>query len=304
VTATEASTRRARVLCLGDARVDLVCERWVSDVSQADGFVPRLGGAAAAVAVTAARLGAPVAFAGGAGDDPWGRWLRDRLSQAGVDVGCFGLAKGIQTMLALVAVAPGGRPRCTLYGDGSSAASDAVDGALDEATALFVNSSTLVGSAEREVTMRARERALAAGIPIVFDPNVRAGRWRSQADAAASANACVPGALLVRAGQDEAAILTGEDDPERAAQALVKAGARLVVVTLGPEGAILRGELRADVEGVPAEVVSTRGAGDVFTGTLLARLALSDFYPPAVAASLREAVAAGARACERWGAVE
>ena len=46
--------------------------------------------------------------------------------------------------------------------------------------------------------------------------------------------------------------MTGEDDPERAALALVKAGARMVVITLGAEGAILRGELRADVAGVPA----------------------------------------------------
>ena len=70
------------------------------------------------------------------------------------------------------------------------------------------------------------------------------------------------------------------------------------------DGAILRGELRVDVPGVEAKVVSTIGAGDVIMGTLLARLALSDFYPSTVAASLPEAVAAAARACERWGALD
>jgi fructokinase len=78
----------------------------------------------------------------------------------------------------------------------------------------------------------------------------------------------------------------------------------MVVITLGAEGAMLRGELRADIPGVRARVLSTIGAGDVLTGLLLARLALSGFYPPAVAASLREAVVASARACERWGALE
>jgi fructokinase len=138
----------------------------------------------------------------------------------------------------------------------------------------------------------------------VFDPNLRLHRWRSRADAAASANACVPGALLVRANEAEAALMTGEKDPERAATALLKAGARMVVITLGPDGAILRGEFRVDAPGVPARVISTLGAGDVLTGTLLGRLATSDFYPPAVAAGLRDAVAAAARACERWGALE
>ena len=89
----------------------------------------------------------------------------------------------------------------------------------------------------------------------------------------------MPGALLVRANGAEAALMTGEDDPERAARALVKAGARLVVITLGADGAILRGELRADVPGRAGHVLSTIGAGDVLTGTLLARLALTGFYP-------------------------
>ena len=109
--------------------------------------------------------------------------------------------------------------------------------------------------------MRAREVALGSERPVVFDPNLRLHRWRSRADAAASANACVPGALLVRSTDDEAAIMTGEDDPERAARALVKAGARMVVISLGADGAILRGELRADVDGMPVRGAEHDGRG-------------------------------------------
>jgi sugar/nucleoside kinase (ribokinase family) len=85
---------------------------------------------------------------------------------------------------------------------------------------------------------------------------------------------------------------------------LVEAGARTAVITLGRAGAILRGEARADVAGVPADVISTIGAGDVLTGTLLAGLADGGFSPAAVAAALPDAVEAGARACERWAALE
>jgi fructokinase len=98
--------------------------------------------------------------------------------------------------------------------------------------------------------------------------------------------------------------MTGEDDPERAAAALVKGGAKLVVVALGRGGALLRGDLRADAPGVDAAVLNNAGTLDVLTGTLLARLTLSGFYPPTVAASLSEAVRAAARASERWGAVD
>jgi sugar/nucleoside kinase (ribokinase family) len=46
------------------------------------------------------------------------------------------------------------------------------------------------------------------------------------------------------------------------------------------------------------------GAGDTFTGVLLARLVLGGFDPSAVAAAMEEAAAASARACEHWGALD
>jgi sugar/nucleoside kinase (ribokinase family) len=295
-------------LCLGEALVDLICERPIEDLGAADAFVPHFGGAVANVAVVAARHGAAVALAGGAGEDAWGRWLRERLRGEGVDIGLFGLIEGAQTPLAVVAVSAEGEPTYEIYGQAIAtvvhALGDHVDGAIRDCAALFISSNTLVGSEERAITTQARERALELGRPVVFDPNFRLHRWAASADAAAAADDCVPGALLVRCNKDEAALMTGEHDPDRAARALVQAGARIVVVTLGPDGAILRGEVSADVPGARARVISSIGAGDVLTGVLLAALASGGFDPSAVAAGLPEAVAASARACERWGALE
>ena len=116
----------------------------------------------------------------------------------------------------------------------------------------------------------------------------------------------MPGALLVRLNMAEAELMTGESDPERAAMALVKAGARMVVLTLGRRGRdAARARCGPTVPGVAAsECVSTIGAGDALTGTLLARLAMSGFYPSSVAAALPEAVEAAAAACGRWGALD
>jgi fructokinase len=258
--------------------------------------------------VTAARYGAHIALAGGAGDDAWGRWLRARLEREGVDVARFELVAGVATPLAVVAVDRAGEPTWHIYGDAvprvAHALDDSVEDAIHGAAAMFISSNTLVDTEERELTMRAREAAQTLGRPVVFAPGVRLDTWRSRADAAAAANACVPDSMLVCASAGEAALMTGEGDPERAAVALLKAGARMVVITLGPEGAMLRGELRMDVPGHSANVLSTLGAGNVLAGILLARLATSGFYPAAVAASLQEAVAESARCCERWGALE
>jgi fructokinase len=248
-----------------------------------------------------------MALAGGAGEDAWGEWLRDRLEDEGVDLTWFQLVPGAPTPIELVTVDGAGEPSYWIYGDGIASVAGALDSRVSEAVeacdALVFASSTLVEAAEREVTMEARKVALELDRPVIFDPHLGLHRWPSRAEAAASANACVPGALLVRANLPEAALMTGEDDPERAASAILKAGARLVVLTLGARGAILRGELNAEVPGADVNVVSTVGAGDVLTGVLLARLAATGFYPPAVAAALGEAVREAAEACQRWGAL-
>jgi sugar/nucleoside kinase (ribokinase family) len=298
-------------LCLGEALVDMIGEAPAPSVSAVERFEPHFGGATANIAVVCARAGAPVALAGAAGDDRWGHWLVERLVAERVDTSCFSLVKGGSTQLAYVAVDGRGEPTYELSGELDERLVQALEGGIDEAVkraaGLFISSNTLAGAGERALTMRARERALEHERPVVFDCNLRLHRWASRADAAASANACIPGALMVRANRDEAELLTGERDPERAAMALRKAGAELVVITLGAGGTILRGAggLRVDAPALtPARVISTVGAGDALTGTLLARLALSGFYPPAAAAALPEAVAAAAAACERWGSLD
>ena len=299
-----------RTLCFGEAIVDLICQRPVASLAEAGTFVAHQGGVSANAAVIAARAGASVALAGGAGDDAWGAWLHDRLEAEHVDLEWFRLAGGQRTGLAFVTVDEHGEPSYELHGDGIAATISALKrtllGAVEETDALFFSSNVLAGKAEAALATKARERALELGRPFVFDANIRLGRWDgSSGRAGAACGECVPGAYLVKCNVAEARMMTGESHPEKAAASLLAAGAQHVIVTLGARGAILRGPgRRRDVAGRPADVVSTVGAGDVFLGVVLAALGKTDFYAPAIAAALPDAVEEAARACERWGALE
>ena len=104
---------------------------------------------------------------------------------------------------------------------------------------------------------------------------------------------------------EEARLLTGESSPARAAEMLASSlGARLVAVTLGADGALVRGDAHADVPGVPARVVDTTGAGDAVTGVLVASLAAEGFAPRAAADALPLAVSIASRSTEAYGALE
>ena len=137
-------------LCLGEAIVDLVCERPVRKWEEADSFVPHFGGAVANVAVVAAGVGADVALAGGAGDDAWGHWLRLRLAEAGVDLRWFGLFPQVATPVAFVIVDSEGEPRYQLYGEGIESTIRAIGPRLPDAVAVLRKTIGATDPAEAE----------------------------------------------------------------------------------------------------------------------------------------------------------
>jgi fructokinase len=296
------------VLCLGEAIVDLVCERPVRDLSEARAFVPHCGGAVANAAVVAARCGAEVSLAGGVGDDAWGRWLAARLREEGVDLRWFTRIAGLATPLAFVVVDGDGEPTFHVYGHGIEAGVESLAAALEEAIAsadaLVLGSNTFVGDTEREISLAARELILKQGKPYVFDPNLRLHRWADQPGARALFRELCEGALLVKVNREESVFITGMDDPAAAADTICDLGAGVAVVTLGAAGALARGRARLDVEGVSARVVDATGAGDVVTGVLVAALAAQSFDPAALETALPAAVEAAARSTEGWGALD
>jgi sugar/nucleoside kinase (ribokinase family) len=299
----------APVLFLGETLVDLICEHPLESWSQADSFVPHLGGAPTNAAIVAARCGAQVALAGGAGDDHWGRWLEARLRAENIDLRWWKRLPAVQTGIAFDVIDPRGLPEFLIYGQGIESALAALEPELESAVsasaALELGSNTLVGAHERAISLRAGELALEAGKPLIVDVNLRLNRWERPAQAIDVVLSLCAGASLVKVNCEEAQLLSGERDPARAAELLcARLGAGIVVVTLGAEGALLRGEAQAKTEGLIANVVDTTGAGDVLLGVLVAALARSGFDPAAAAEALPFAIAAAARSTERFGALD
>lgn len=298
-----------RIACLGEALVDLVCERPASGPAEVDAFVPYFGGALANVAVQAARLGADVGICGGVGSDPWGQWLAAQLRAEGVDTTDFVLEPGGVTPLALVTIDGRGEPSYQIYGSttglGLVPAADRIAPAVSRAGLVAISSNTLLGEAERRLSMGARAQALAENKKLVVDANLRHGRWSDPAELRSATMALLDGAFLAKMNADEAAFLTGEADPVGAAEILQREVARNVVVTRGEGGAVLRGEggINREVSGIPVVVRNAAGAGDAVTGVLLGRLAASGGYAPSLHSALPEAMATAAAVVQRWSAI-
>jgi len=95
------------------------------------------------------------------------------------------------------------------------------------------------------------------------------------APAFAHPDAVYPLCDIMTPNEVEAAMLTGESDPERAADILLARGAGAVVITLGAQGALVKTPAIAEhVAAVDAgPVVETTGAGDAVNGGFFVALA-------------------------------
>lgn len=266
----------AEVVTLGEAMVLLMAEQ-PGPLREATSFRRLVGGAEANVAVGLCRLGHAATWISRVGDDDFGRVILQRLRGEGVDVAHVSVDGAAPTGLMVRERREAGAIEVLYYRRGSAASrlgvADVPEDAVRGARHLYLTGITPALSAScRQAAFHAAEVARDAGVPVVFDPNMRTRLWPAEEarpvmrDLAARSDVVLPGAA-------EAELLTGEPDALLAAQSLLALGPRLAVVKLGEQGALAvsaDGELvRCPAAPLP-RVVDPVGAGDAFAAGWLA----------------------------------
>lgn len=237
-----------------------------------------LGGKGANMSVAAARAAARVVHIGAVGSD--GGWMVERLTEYGVDTRHIARADDA-TGHAVIAVDDAGENNIILYpGANHAITPDTISGALAEATA----SDLFVFQNETNARREGAEAASALGLRIAhaaapFDPG--------------SVSEVLPLLDLLVLNAVEAAQLR-----EATGIAVEALPVRDVVVTLGAEGCRWIDTDNREERLFPAfhvKPVDTTGAGDTFTGYLLAGIDRGMPMPQAITLAQRAAAIMVAR---------
>lgn len=286
-----------RVLVIGEALVDVVEGRATP------------GGSPANVAIGLSRLDVPAELTARFGTDVYGVLLAEHLAHNGVRLSSGTVDPTFRTSSATA----------TLDGDGVASYDFDIDWRPPAlrlpagAAAVHTGSiATVLAPGAEEV--REFVRSL-AGEPVTvsLDPNARPTITPDAAHAWSAVTELAAHADLVKLSDEDCGFLQPGVPPEQVAGKLLAADrTRLVVITLGGEGALgvtADGPVRVPAPRV--EVVDTVGAGDSFMSALIAGLHQRDLLGPArlnglSAAALEEvlayAVGAAAITCTRPGA--
>jgi sugar/nucleoside kinase (ribokinase family) len=262
-----------------------------------DTLETHVGGNGPNVAAALARLGTPVALAGRVGDDPYGRYVLDRLAAEGVDIAPVTHGPGVTGVTIVAVDSTGERSFIHHLGENAHFGPDDLDWPAVSRHGIFLLTAHFVlpamdGEPAAAVLRRARETGLATALDVCWD---REARWWSLLAP------CLPHVDYFLPSEEEARMLSGEDSsPERMADFFLAHGCGAVAIKRGERGSLFRDrETTLHTPAYRVPVAETTGAGDCFVAGFLTGV-LRGWDRPA---TLQFANAVGAHSVQSVGAV-
>ena len=261
------------LLTVGRISVDLYSRELNAGFDDPQTFAKSVGGSPTNVAVAAARLGHSAAIATKVGADPFGGYIRDRLSGWGVDTRFVGTHPEAMTPLAFAALDPPEEPQILFYRwpyapDTTLVESDIPVDVVTGCRVLWMSLGALAAGTTAQAGM-AWMASRARRAHVVLDLDYRPTMWDSVEAARAVAQQALAMSTVAVGNRQECFMAVGEDDPDAAADSLLAAGVTLAIVKMGGAGVLLATtEGRWRVPPTPIDVVCGLGAGDAFGGAL------------------------------------
>jgi len=304
-----------KILCIGEALIDMICTDKGKPLSEGENFLKKPGGAPTNVAAAIAALGGDVELAAKVGNDPFGQHLVDVMDSFGVSTKWMLKDQNYFTTFAFVSLMENGE-RDFYFNRGADGQLnrdevDAID--LEEFSIVHFGSATAFLPGPLQIAYQSLlQKSLLKEVFISFDPNYRSllFQYDKQSFIDQSWN-FIDCCHFFKVSDEEAMMLTGRATVTDAVNDLLLRTKSVFAITLGKDGTLLgiNGETRI-IPSIKIKPVDTTGAGDAFVGAVLYQLegrSLADIKSMALSDWEKIVIngnKAGARTCEYMGAME
>jgi len=221
-----------------------------------------IGGCASNVAVDLAKLGHRASIVGRVGDDSFGRFIRQSLDDAHVDVRHLRESPGKDTSGTLVINSQGEDRRFihSVGANGEFTGNELSSDLVKSARVLYLGGYCLMDALAPEAVVRAFREARGAGITTVLDVVIPGpGEYWKRLEP------ILPYSDVFCPNDDESRVITGLSEPVEQARQFQAAGVKTAIVTCGNKGAVLvSSEHALRVGGHSVKFVDGTGSGDAF----------------------------------------
>lgn len=285
------------LLTFGETLVDLIAKEYGDQCSS---FERYFGGSPANIAMNAKRLGINTRLVTAVGNDSLGTFIKEQIEKNGIDTAGI---RSVENSTSLVLVSKStGTPVPIFYRDAdyNIEYDEAIESMLKNTKILHFSCWPLSRSPARATLEKAISVVKNKNGVICFDPNYHRLLWEKGEDGVSIVKSLIKSVDIIKPSEDDAERIFGADIPEAQIEKFHKLGAKLVIMTLGKQGALVsNGIAMMKFNTMATEIVDTTGAGDAFWSGFYASL----IKGCDVTTSLRTGLAASAYKLRHAGAV-
>lgn len=234
------------------------------------------GGAPCNVLAMLTKLGVSTAFIGKVGKDQFGRMLKGRIEELGINAEYLYEDEQVHTTLAFVHTYEDGDRDFSFYrnpGADMMLTEEEIPEELIQTADLFhFGTLSMTHEGVRAATRKAVELAKKAGCLISFDPNLRPPLWNDLDEAKEQAAYGMEQCDILKISDNEVQWFTGTEDYDEGIHMIQeKHQIPLIVLSLGKEGsrAYYQDEKVEEKPFLQEHTIETTGAGDTFGACIL-----------------------------------
>lgn len=304
-----------KILCIGEALIDLICTDKGKTLSEGENFLKKPGGAPTNVAAAIAALGGQVELVAKVGADPFGKHLINVMHSFGVNTKWMLQDENWFTTFAFVSLMENGERDFYFNrgADGQLNKSEIEAINLDDFSIVHFGSATaFLPGPLQSAYLSLLQQSLQREIYISFDPNYRRLLFQNEKQSFIDQSwNFLDSCHFFKVSDEEALMLTGRQTIADAAADLLEKSNAVFAITLGKEGTLLGiNGATLMVPSIIIKPIDTTGAGDAFVGAVLYQLNQKTFSQIKNLSKddwlkiILNANKAGARTCEYLGAME
>lgn len=252
------------VLTVGELLVDMISTDY-SDNFECDTYHKYFGGSPSNIAMNAKKLGANSLVISAVGKDGLGNFLIDHLNRANIDTSCI---QSVDYSTSMVLVTKSKSTPVPIFYRGADyhlEYTSRLKEALKNSNIVHFSCWPISREPSRSTIEKVIEEARENHVLVCFDPNYHPMLWKKDENGVEYVKSIISKVDIVKPSEDDAERLFGKDTYENQIEKFLNLGAKLVIMTVGKDGAIVsNGTEIKHFKTLADEVVDTTGAGDAF----------------------------------------
>lgn len=261
------------VLAIGELLIDMISEDY-DDALNCDRYYRYFGGSAANLALNVKKLGLKSRVVSAVGKDSFGTFLLQQLEKEGIPTNDIQMSEQSTSMVVITKSRQTPTPIFYRGADYQLHYTPELAVAVKQSKIVHFSCWPISRQPARSTIEKVIALAREEGTMIGFDPNYHPAIWNHDEDGRAYVKTMISQVDVIKPSQDDADRIFGEDTPENHLARFLDLGAKLVILTLGADGALVsNGTDEVHLESVATDVVDATGAGDAFWSGFYAGIA-------------------------------